>query len=117
MLRLRDEIDNLKKQRAINVQNKYGCIDQIRKQEQMADQIVLGNFSIMDQMVDVEQFRQVQLSNFEQAQKVSETADQMRMALKETNVKLDSQLNTLEIEREYQKMLKEEQDEWEIKQC
>ena len=117
VLRLRDEIDNLKKQRAINVQNKYGCIDQIRKQEQMADQIVLGNFSIMDQMVDVEQFRQVQLSNFEQAQKVSETADQMRMALKETNVKLDSQLNTLEIEREYQKMLKEEQDEWEIKQC
>lgn len=117
VLCLRDEISNLKKQRAINVQNKYGCIDQIRKQEQMADQIVLGNFSIMDHMVDVEQFRQIQLSSFEQAQKVSETADQMRMALKKTNAKLDSQLNTSEIEREYQKMLQEEQDEWEIKQC
>ena len=112
-LRMKEEIDNRKKQSAVNLQIKNGYNDQIRKLEQTAAQILLGNFSTDDYEIDTiaEKFQQNLLANMEAVQRGKDSADQVRKIMEETGSRVESQMDQQEIERRYRLLIEEEMEE------
>lgn len=112
-LRMKEEIDNRQKQSAVNLQIKNGYNDQIRKMEQTAAQILLGNFSIDDYEIDTiaEKFQQNLLANMEAVQRGKDSADQVRKIIEETGSRVESQMDQQEIERRYRLLIEEEMEE------
>lgn len=112
-LRMKEEIDNRQKQSAVNLQIKNGYNDQIRKMEQTAAQILLGNFSIDDYEIDTiaEKFQQNLLANMEAVQRGKDSADQVRKIMEETGSRVESQMDQQEIERRYRLLIEEEMEE------
>ena len=91
---MKEEIDNRKKQSALNLQIKNEYNDQIRKMEQTAAQILLGNFSKDNYEIDtiVEKFQQNILANMKVVQKGKDSADQMRKIMEETGSRVERQM-------------------------
>ena len=112
-LRMKEEIDNRKKQSALNLQIKNEYNDQIRKMEQTAAQILLGNFSKDNYEIDtiVEKFQQNILANMKVVQKGKDSADQMQKIMEETGSRVERQMDQQEIERRYRLLIEEEKKE------
>lgn len=111
---LNKEIENHKKQRALYLQTKNSYSDRIRKLEQAASQMVLGNLSISDPEIDTtaEKLRENLYANLEASQRNRESAREMEIAMEEyLGIRLDEQMDEQEIAREYQKMFQEEDNE------
>ena len=112
-LRLKEEIDNRRKQNAVNLQIKNGYNDQIRKMEQTAAQMLLGNLSLPEYEINsiAEKFQQNILANLEMVQKAKDSADRMRKIMEETESNVERQMDQQEIERRYQLLIEEELEE------